>query len=64
MEHKLEVKDMMCGNCAAKIRQALEQVDGVERIDIVVERKQVVVHGTAPASVVSRAITSAGFTPA
>lgn len=60
---KLLVQDLMCENCAASIRKALGQVDGVGELKIDVAAKSVEVLGTAAAEVVVDAVRKAGYQP-
>ena len=56
----LVVEGMMCGNCEAKVRGALEEVDGVSRADVVWEAGTAVVYGSAPAAVIIDAVEDMG----
>lgn len=56
------VRGMSCGHCEAAVREELESVAGVERVDISLETKAVVVHGIGLDDVALRAaIDEAGY---
>ena len=37
MAYQLKVENIKCGGCASSIRSKLEAMDGVEKIDVIVE---------------------------
>ncbi len=41
---KLNVEGMSCGGCSGKVKKALEAVDGVESVDVVLETGVVTVN--------------------
>ena len=43
MEKTLKIEGMMCGHCEARVKKALEAIDGVERADVSHERGTAVV---------------------
>lgn len=51
---------MTCQSCVSSVNQALSSVEGIENVDINLEKKQVVVTGRAPPSQVTRALKSTG----
>jgi copper chaperone CopZ len=61
----LKVPDMSCGHCVATVENALEQVDGVEGVEISLDTKIVRIShfGTMDPFALSEAIESVGFTP-
>jgi copper chaperone len=61
----LKVPDMSCGHCVATVENALEQVDGVEGVEVSLDTKIVRVShfGTMDIYALTEAIQSAGFTP-
>lgn len=59
---KLIVEGMSCGHCVQAVTEALEAVAGVEMvIDVSLERGEVVVEGSAPASALIAAVEEKGF---
>ncbi|KAG7530845.1 hypothetical protein FFLO_04752 [Filobasidium floriforme] len=52
--------DMTCQSCVSAVTKALQTVPGVEDYDINLEKKQVVVTGRAPPSLVTRALKDTG----
>jgi copper chaperone len=56
------VPDMSCGHCATAVRVEIEKVPGVERVDVELATKVVVVTGTAvDPSAVRAAVDEAGY---
>lgn len=43
MEKTLHVEGMMCPRCVAHVKKALEEVPGVERVDVDLDAKRAVV---------------------
>lgn len=56
----LVVDGMMCGNCEAKVRNALEGVDGVARAEVDWEAGTAVIYGDAPMSDLIDAVECTG----
>lgn len=59
---KLKVSEMTCGGCENKVRKALSQVEGIEKVDIDRGQKLVSVVGAVLDSAVVQAIEGIGFT--
>ena len=61
----LKVPDMSCGHCVATVENALEQVHGIERVDVSLDTKVVRVfhRDRIDPFALSEAIESVGFTP-
>lgn len=56
------VPDMSCGQCKAAVTEAVNEVAGVESIDIDLDTKRVVVNGTDVADdAVRAAVADAGY---
>ena len=55
------VEDMSCGHCEAAVRGTLEQVAGVQAVEIDLGSKQVVVRGDFDDAAVRAAIDDAGY---
>ena len=57
-----KVPDMSCGHCRAAVSTAVSEVAGVESVDVDLDTKLVVVHGTGVADAVVRAaVADAGY---
>lgn len=59
----ISVDGMMCMHCVSHVKQALEGVDGVQSVDVSLEKKEAVVTmlpGT-DCSALKEAITKAGY---
>ncbi len=59
---ELKVAGMSCGHCVARVKKALEQVDGVREAEVSLDPGHAVVHGEGldPALLVA-AIDDAGY---
>jgi copper chaperone len=55
------VPDISCGHCKQAIESEVGQVDGVERVEVDVDRRTVTVDGTAGEDAVVGAIREAGY---
>jgi copper chaperone CopZ len=55
------VPGVSCGHCKSAIEGEVSQVPGVERVEVDVDTKRVVVEGTASAEAVVAAIGEAGY---
>jgi copper chaperone CopZ len=55
------VPGVTCGHCKTAIEGEVSQVPGVERVEVDVDTKRVVVEGSAPADAVVAAIAEAGY---
>lgn len=42
---KLDVDGMHCGGCVSRVESALDAVDGVERVDVSLDRHEATVEG-------------------
>lgn len=58
------VTGMTCGHCAASVREEIEEIPGVDAVDVTVETGAVVVTSSAPLErdAVAAAVTEAGYT--
>lgn len=58
----LSIEGMMCEHCAARVRKALENVEGVSSAEVSLEEKKAIVsfEGSDP-SVLSAAVEAAGY---
>ncbi len=55
------VPEISCGHCKSAIEGGVSQVPGVERVEVDIESKTVVVEGSAPSEAVVAAIVEAGY---
>ena len=55
------VEDMSCGHCEAAVRGEVEQVSGVETVEVDLGSKRVAVHGDFEDRAVRAAIADAGY---
>ncbi len=58
----LTVPDMSCEHCVKRITAALKSVSGVDKIEIDLSLKKVVIQGNADETAVVGAIKNAGYT--
>ena len=55
------VPGVTCGHCKSAIESEVGQVPGVERVEVDLDAKTVVIEGTADADAVVAAIAEAGY---
>ncbi|RPA59096.1 copper chaperone [Gordonia oryzae] len=57
------VTGMTCGHCAASVREEIEEIPGVQNVEVTVESGRVEVTSETPLDreVLARAITEAGY---
>ena len=55
------VPEISCGHCKAAIEGGVSQVEGVDRVEVDIDTKTVVVEGTASSEAVVAAIVDAGY---
>lgn len=60
-EIKLTVEGMNCSHCQRAVEEALKGIDGVEKVQVDLEKKEVVVTGTAAREKLAGAIEEAGY---
>lgn len=60
----LEVTGMHCPKCVAKVKEALEAVDGVVKAEVELEPGSAVVTGAAALEALVAAVEGAGFSAA
>ena len=63
MEKKMTVNGMMCAHCEARVKQALEAIDGVSEAKVNHDANEAVVTLTAdvPDAVLTKAVVDAGY---
>ena len=59
--HTVGVEGMTCGGCAARLTRTLQQLDGVETVDVSLEAKQATVTGAVTLPALRAAVEQAGF---
>jgi copper chaperone CopZ len=65
MKKIISVDGMMCAHCQSHVQQALSAVDGVEKADVSLEKKEatVTLSKDVPQKELFDAVTEAGYTP-
>jgi len=58
----LKVEGMSCNHCKMAVEKALKAVSGVESAEVNLDKKEVVVNGTADQDQMAKAIEDAGYT--
>lgn len=61
METKLKVTGMTCMHCVGAVKNALEQVPGVEAAEVSLEQAQALVTGNADVEAMVAAIKAEGY---
>ena len=63
MEKTMEIKGMMCGHCEARVKKALEEIDGVVSAEVSHEKGTAVVtlSKEVPAEILKKAVEDAGY---
>lgn len=63
MEKEFKVSGMTCSHCVDKIEKFIGEIEGVESIDVNLDKKNVKVEFSSPATekLISEAILDAGF---
>ena len=61
MSNIIFVDGMMCSHCKARVENACKAVPGVIDAEVDLEKKQVIVTGTASVETIEKAITDAGY---
>ncbi len=61
MEQRLPITGMTCANCVRHVQHALEKVAGVESATVNLATETAVVHGSADAKLLAKAVKQAGY---
>lgn len=61
-ETTLHVDGMHCQKCVARVKNALESVDGVTSVEVSLENERAVVQGCAQTQALIDAVRAIGFT--
>ncbi|HWQ47465.1 MAG TPA: copper ion binding protein [Methanosarcina sp.] len=65
-QETIKVEGMSCMHCQLRVKKAVEAVEGVQRVDVNLQTKQVIVdyeEGKANTEKVKTAIREAGYEP-
>ncbi|AEF93282.1 copper ion binding protein [Desulfotomaculum nigrificans CO-1-SRB] len=57
----LKVEGMSCNHCKMAVEKAVKAVAGVESVQVNLDKKEVVVNGSADRAQVAKAIEEAGY---
>ena len=60
---ELQVQDMTCGHCAARVTKAVKAVDDTATVNVNLENKRVSITSSHGAVEFTEAIREAGYTP-
>ena len=61
MEKIIHIEGMMCKMCVAHVKTALEKVEGVDKVEVSLEKKTATVSGTADTKALTDAVTEGGY---
>lgn len=61
MQTTLKVTGMTCGHCVAAVTKALENIPGVEKADVSLEKNQAIVSGNADSQAMVAAVKEEGY---
>ncbi len=60
---KIVVKDMTCNHCKMTIENSLKGIEGIGKLEVLVDKKEVRYNGKAGPDLIKKIIKEAGFTP-
>ncbi|MEJ2390324.1 MAG: cation transporter [Gammaproteobacteria bacterium] len=61
MSTTLKVTGMTCGHCVAAVTKALENIPGVDKADVSLEKGQAIVSGEADSQAMVAAVKEEGY---
>ncbi|MEJ2360982.1 MAG: cation transporter [Gammaproteobacteria bacterium] len=61
MSTTLKVNGMTCGHCVAAVTKALENIPGVDKADVSLEKGQAIVSGEADSQAMVAAVKEEGY---
>lgn len=61
MQTILKISGMTCGHCVSAVNRALQQVPGVESVDVSLDPQQAVVTGDADPQALTAAVREEGY---
>ncbi|WP_225307385.1 cation transporter [Nitrincola iocasae] len=59
VEHKLKLDGLTCGGCVKVVKQALEQLDGIESFEVT--QDSAIINGSVDLDTLIETIENAGF---
>ena len=61
MKKIIFIEGMSCGHCVKHVKDALEELQGIDTVKVDLENKQAVVEGNASDETIKEAIEEAGY---
>ena len=61
MEKVYNIEGVKCGGCAAVVKEKLNDIEGVENVEVDVAEKKLIVVGTADKGVLQKALSDTKF---
>lgn len=61
MKIELDVQGMSCNNCKKHVEEALKSVNGVEKVEVVLQEGRAMVEGSAPVEQLIAAVQEEGY---
>lgn len=61
MGKEIKIEGMMCMHCVAYVKEALEKVPGVSKVEVSLENKNAIVEGDAKNEDLIKAVVDAGY---
>lgn len=61
MKRKVQIEGMSCGHCVAHVKEALEELKNVEKVEVSLEEKCATIVGNASEEEIKEAIDEAGY---
>lgn len=61
MEKVYNIEGVKCGGCAAVVKEKLNNIEGVETVEVDVSKKKLIVVGTVDKDVLQKALSDTKF---
>lgn len=61
MKRKIQIEGMSCGHCVAHVKEALEEIKGIESVEVSLEEKCAMIVGNTTEEEIKEAIDEAGY---
>lgn len=61
MKRKVQIEGMSCRHCVAHVKEALEEMKGIESVEVSLEDKCAIIVGDAAEEAIKEAIDEAGY---
>ena len=61
METIYNIEGVKCGGCAAVVKEKLNDIEGVETVEVDISKKKLIVVGTADKGVLQKALSDTKF---